>query len=38
MHPEQVAAGVLFALAGPAFIDDIAIIDSVADDGSPPSR
>ena len=38
MHPEQVATSVLFALAGPAFIDDIAVIDSATDDGSPPAR
>lgn len=37
MHPEQVASSVLFALAGPAFVDDIAVIDSPADDGSAPS-
>ena len=37
MHPDQVATGVLFALAGPAFVDDLAVIDSPADDASPPT-
>lgn len=36
MHPDQVAAAVLFALAGPAHVDDLAVIDSADDDGSPP--
>ena len=32
-----VGMSMLFTLAGPAFIDDIAVIDSITDDGSPPS-
>ena len=34
MHPRQVASAVVFALAGPVFVDEVAVIERPVDDGT----